>query len=193
MTEDAGVLNRKQIFASVLKLALQHLPIIPRAIDLGCGHCMFMDIAAECGVRMWGVDARMDRVPDRWRPVVECGDIRKVTFEDYDLVLCLGLFYHLTLCDQLALMEKVAGKTVIVDTHYCRNGEETVMLRAGDEYFHGLMYREPGLTTSGFGNEESFWPIEPELVRMFGMRHMVLKYLPEHHPGRSFYLLTPCK
>lgn len=177
--------DREQIFNSMLSLLIK-LNGSMKVIDLGCGHCLFLRAAMRAGCIGKGIDARLDRVPEDMKLFVHKEDVRNVVLTDYDLILCLGIFYHMTLKDQLTLIEKFEGKPVILDTHYCSN--ET---RVTVDGYTGCFFQEGTALTSSFGNPESFWPTEPELIRMVGKRHDVLKWLPEHHPGRSFYLLMP--
>lgn len=183
--------DRLGIFKTLLKHVLMQVGPKPYTVDLGCGHCLFLKAAAEQGCNVVGVDARMDRVPQE---VLESGfleeRVQDVELDEYDLILCLGVFYHMTLADQLELVDKFKGKPVILDTHYCFNERQTRVDARGEAYV-GFIYKEGNSTTSAVGNKESFWPTEAELVRMVGKNHFVMKWLPEHYKGRSFFFLIP--
>lgn len=178
--------DRIEIFNSIMRFVKPHFAAPPVAVDLGCGHCKFTELAKSHGCLVTGIDARMDRVPENV-PVLQ-RRVQDADLEKYNLVLCLGIFYHMELSDQLELVDKLAGKIAIVDTHY---GHHQTQLVVRGEYYWGEMYKEGNRPTSSFGNPLSFWPVEPDLVRMLGKRHDVLKWLPEHHPGRSFYVMVP--
>ena len=161
------------------------------AVDLGCGHCLFMRTAEDFGLSVTGIDARTERVPP---DVMRRGRFLQMRVQDadlscYGLILCLGILYHLMLEDQLSLIGKFRGRCAIVDTHY--GAEEKVNLTCDGERYAGVIFREGNGLKSSVGNRESFWPIEPDLVRMLGAHHDVLKWMPEHHPGRSFYVMLP--
>jgi hypothetical protein len=183
----ASLTDRLAIFSALLRYVKPHLPSMPQVIDLGCGHCLFLKAALDAGLDAVGIDARIDRVPSLM-PVTK-RTMQETDLSPYDLILCLGLFYHLTCEDQVSMVRRFKGKFAIVDTHY-GIAIETEMT-VDSESYRGEVYREGTGLTSSFGNRESFWPVEKDLVRMLGMNHSVLKWLPEHHPGRSFYLLLP--
>jgi 2-polyprenyl-3-methyl-5-hydroxy-6-metoxy-1,4-benzoquinol methylase len=179
--------DRLQIFARLLEFVRPHLPPDPKVIDLGCGHCLFLKAAIDAGFDAAGIDARLDRVPAGMP--VRRQTVQETDIAPYDLILCLGIFYHLTCEDQVAMVKRFKGKIAVVDTHY---GIAAEMTRAvGGETYEGEIYLEGTGLTSSFGNRESFWPVERDLIRLLAMNHSVLKWLPEHHPGRSFYLLMP--
>ena len=62
----------------------------------------------------------------------------------YDLIVNLGLFYHLTLDDQLFLLDRAAGTPMILDTHVATNKPQGVgPLRAGQSAgYSGRLYSE---------------------------------------------------
>jgi hypothetical protein len=181
--------DRLAIFKALLDLLMPRLPVRPKVADLGCGHCLFMKAAVEKGCDVTGIDARIDRVPEELRSRLRQQRVQDADLRKYDLILCLGILYHMPLLDQLDLVAKLEDRPAIMDTH-CGIGPPKVIL-AGDEAYRGVVFREGNRPTSSFGNRESFWLIEEDLIRMLGKKHTVLKWLPEHHPGRSFYLLLP--
>ncbi len=67
-----------------------------RLIDLGTGHGNLAIVAADLGWQVTGVDARTERWPDDERVTWIQGDIRHQASEEFDVVACLGVFYHLT-------------------------------------------------------------------------------------------------
>jgi hypothetical protein len=183
----ASLEDRLRIARTLFWIARRLLPPEPRVVDLGCGHCLFLKLAIEVfGARCSGIDARPDRVPDGMP--VSIGRVQDADLSPYDLILCLGILYHMTIEDQVALVGRFEGKPAIVDTHY---GKPEEWLKVGDEVYNGSTYREGNKLTSSFGNRESFWLAEPDLVKMLSANHDVVKWLPEHHPGRSFYVMLP--
>ena len=119
-------------------------------------------------------------------------DARTVDVSGYDCIAVLGLFYHLGLVDQRELLRRCAGTPMILDTHHALRSTVVV------DGVEGRMFREPGttqeelaqVTTASWGNPESFWPTQAELLRMLdeaGYR-TVLALQPPILPDRTFYL-----
>lgn len=94
----------------------------------------------------------------------------------FDIVLCLGILYHLTASDgaqPLKRMYDVCQRAVIIDTHIALLGEQEVTI--GSEHFSGRNYREFPSGTSperktaalraSLDNESSFWMTEESLCR----------------------------
>ena len=69
---------------------------------------MFSIAAADAGWRVTALDARGDRFPEDGRVDWQVGDVRSADLGGYDVVACLGLFYHLTVDDQLDLLNAAA-------------------------------------------------------------------------------------
>lgn len=141
---------------------------------------------------MTAVDARTERMPMtegiRWIQ----SDVRTVDVADYDCIAILGLLYHLELKDQLDLLRRCAGTPTILDTHHALHSAITI------DGWQGRIFVEADVTpqelaeipTASWGNPESFWATEPELVRMLhesGYR-TVLALQPPILPDRNFYL-----
>ncbi len=171
-------------------------------IDLGTGAGWFARISADLGWQVTAIDAR-----DRgWAPHPGVGwrqqDVRDVAnlHDHYDLVLCLGLFYHLTLEDQMSLLAKCAGIPLILDTHValpnlenkapltlsCRDGY------LGGLYFEGLFDASSG-TLASWGNAQSFWPTEKSQERMLQAcgYTSVIPYEPWWAADRTFWVCLP--
>jgi SAM-dependent methyltransferase len=180
--------DRLYIFRAIMGELAPRLPAKAKVVDLGCGHCLFLQAARDLGYDATGIDARIDRVPPDLRAFVHQAKVQDADLDRYDLILCLGLLYHLELEDQIRLVERFHGQPAIVDTHY---GTKTAVKTIGTKAYAGSIYHEGNQLTSSCGNRESFWPCEEDLVAILGTNHFVLKWLPEHAPGRSFYVLIP--
>jgi hypothetical protein len=105
-------------------------------------------------------------------------DVRNISREKYgefDVVLCLGILYHLDAPDCFKLLEAIAEVCIditIIDTHISLTRDEIVKYK-GHEY-RGRLYteysREPTpeqtekSTWASIGNLRSFWPTKPSLV-----------------------------
>jgi hypothetical protein len=134
---------------------------------------MFARLAADCGWEVTGIDARAERFPDDPRVTWLKQDVRDVDFAGFDLVCCLGLWYHLTLADQEGLAAHAAGVPLMIDTHVAldryrshtkhRPALSKLVTQGG---YRGRLYSERGLQdryTASFGNLASFWPTESSL------------------------------
>lgn len=168
-----------------------------RLIDLGSGHGLFAQAAADRGWRVTALDARGDRYPDDDRIEWRVGDVREVDLGDFDVIACLGLFYHLTLDDQLDLLVRASGTPIILDTHVANDRptpmalSEPVTLRG----YAGRLYEEPDQSThspASWGNDQSFWPRPRALYRMLAAHgYDVLTATPWYLPSRTFFLCLP--
>lgn len=182
-------MTRSRTFGVLLDL----LPV-GTCVDLGTGHGGFARVAAERGWTVTAVDARVDRMPEDTGITWVESDIRNVDLLPFDVIVCLGLFYHLTLEDQLDLLARSQGRPLILDTHV-DNGEARHELSARQPVgsFEGRFYNEPGKTTSSWGNDKSFWPTLDSLHRMLAGAGYgpVLVVEPWYLPDRTFFLAMP--
>jgi SAM-dependent methyltransferase len=177
-----------------------------RLVDLGTGHGIFARVAADLGWRVTGVDARDERFPDdprvRWvRADVRGFDVAGGTDDEVDVVACLGLWYHLTLDDQLDLARRCAPRPLILDTHVAmphQGAHRAHADRVGPlgevRGFDGRLYAETGMRTrptASFGNEHSFWPTEAALERLLlsAGYDVVERIGPSRYPDRWFYVV----
>ena len=204
-TNQRGEVDRQRSRIERFKWFNQMLGTFPvgTLIDLGSGHGMFAVEAADKGWKVTALDARGDRYPENrderidWR----IGDVRDVDFSGYDVILCLGLFYHLTIDDQLDLLKRAQGTPIILDTHVANDRwapmqkslSEPVTLQG----YRGVLYKEPDQSTNSpasWGNDYSFWPRPQALYRMLGERgYDVLTAMPFYQPTRTFFLCLPRK
>lgn len=165
-----------------------------RCVDLGAGHGKFSMLAADRGWMVTAVDARRDRTPTDDRVTWVEADVRATDLAPFDLILCLGLFYHLTLDDQLDLIRRSMDRPLLIDTHI-DTGSSAHRLSDQVELDGrtGRLYKEPGLTTSSWGNDQSFWPTLSTFHDMLaaGGFHTVLTVEPWITPDRTFFLALP--
>jgi Methyltransferase domain len=165
-----------------------------RLVDLGTGHGRFAIRAAERGWDAVGVDARTTRFPTDPRVAWVEQDIREHDLSRYDLILCLGLFYHLGVPDQVDLLKRCSGTPLIIDTHVA-NGRSSHKLSKEENVqgYVGRWYAEPGLVTSSWQNPSSFWPTPESFYRMLGDHGypVVLAAEPWYLPDRTFFVALP--
>jgi SAM-dependent methyltransferase len=186
---DSTSARRFEIFDRVMDLFTPG-----RIVDLGTGHGNFALRAADRGWEAVGVDARSTRFPEDPRAAWVEQDIRQHDLSGYDLILCLGLFYHLDLPDQLELLKRCAGTPLIIDTHVA-NGRSQHRL-SNEEHVHGYVgrwYTEPGLVTSSWGNPSSFWATPESFYRMLkdSGYPVILAAEPWYLPDRTFFVALP--
>ena len=181
--------RRVEIFSRLLALFSPG-----RLVDLGAGHGKFSMDAAEAGWEVTAVDARTERnVPAAGVTWVEC-DVREFDVTGFDVVACLGLFYHLTLPDQIDLLARCRGMPMIIDTHIA-NGLSTHPLTEEVEQmgFTGRLYHEGTGLRSSWGNPQSFWPTPESFHRMLGQAgyDTVVAVEPWYLPDRTFFVALP--
>jgi hypothetical protein len=185
--------------AILTKLASQFTP--GKVIDLATGAGWFARIMADLGWHVTAIDAR-DR---EWEPYSSVTwrhqDVRDADLRGYDLILCLGIFYHLTLEDQLVLLSKCEGTPLILDTHVALPGngnqgaisdEVTIDDSHGNGYT-GKFLREDGALLASWQNDSSFWPTEETQERML-RKHgysSVTPYVPWWFTDRTFFTCLP--
>jgi hypothetical protein len=103
-------------------------------------------------------------------------NLSKHKHRSFDVVLCLGILYHLTASDGVELLRRmydVCQRAVIIDTHVALFGEEQVTV--GPNLFSGRSYcefpsntppeRKQAALASSLDNESSFWMTEESLCR----------------------------
>lgn len=181
--------RRMQIFENALSC-------VPTGslVDLGAGHGAFARRAADLGWQVTAVDARRDRFPDDPRVTWVEADVRTVDVAPFDLVVCLGLFYHLTLDDQLDLLDRVAGRPLLLDTHVANGASRHALSdEVTQQGYTGRFYKEGSGLRSSWRNVRSFWPTPESLHRMLAEHGypVVFACEPWYLPDRTFFLTFP--
>ena len=173
-----------------------------RLLDLGAGHGAFSVRAADAGWDVTAVDARTTRFPDDARIRWVHQDVRETPLQGYDLIVNLGLFYHLTLDDQLSLLDRAAGTPMILDTHMATDEPNRYNLSelVHERGYDGRRYSEPkaklknspGAARSAWGNSSSFWATPDALRQMLDDRGWdVYTLTPFYLSTRTFFLCQP--
>ncbi len=173
-----------------------------RLIDLGAGHGIFSRVAADLGYEVTAVDARAERFPVDPRVDWRVGDIRDFDMADYDVIACLGLWYHLTLDDQKALAAHAKRRPLIIDTHiavteardHAAHAKRLTDIKKVDGY-EGRLYYEGDLQdrlTASFKNDNSFWPTERSLYALLADAgyDLVRSHYPPVLSDRRFFVAT---
>ena len=198
------------------ELFQRSLDMLPtgRLIDLGAGHCVFAIQAHKSGWDSTGLDVRTERLlklpagvkfiegdvsGDAWNPA------------DYDVVSCLGLYYHLDQAMQHTLLARIAGKPLILDTHvattdgsgwFTQKKQITSLVNSGTE--QGAWFdeapnvspeeRKQSALRASFHNDRSWWPTMPSLLstlRMYGYRESWVAAHPYTGAQRTFIVAFP--
>lgn len=142
-----------------------------RLLDLGSGHGNWAERAHKRGWEVTAVDARTER----WsgKPGIKWiqSDVREFQIlpNEYDLIFCLGLLYHLELPDQMALLTKCNHTETIVET-FVGEPRESVGKYKGhlhQEFPEDMPEEERAKhLLSAWKNTYSFWPTEESLAAM---------------------------
>ena len=156
-----------------------------RLIDLGAGHGKLAIRAARLGWNAVAIDARTERFPVTDAVEFRNIDVRDVSLTGYDLILCLGLFYHLTLDDQRSLLARCAGTPLIIDTHMAVGASRMDDMLSDMVEIDGLQgrwFKEGTDTRSSWGNEHAFWPTPESLGTMLrDVGYGVVRISEEQH------------
>lgn len=150
-----------------------------KLLDLGSGPGHFARIASRQGFEVTAVDAREPWTltgkssPNAAREYRFLrGDLRDMgDVDDFDVVALIGVLYHLTFEEQLALLHRCAGKTVIIDTELFdadalpSDRRHRFTRRVTPEGYVGADCTEVGAVYSSHGNPSSFWFEEASLLR----------------------------
>jgi Methyltransferase domain len=190
MMTDGVSARRFEIFDALLALFPPG-----RLVDLGAGHGAFSVRAAKTGWKVTAIDARTVRWPDAPEVTWVQRDVRDAELAGYDMILCLGLFYHLTVNDQLELLKRCAGTPMIIDTHLA-NGLSTFTLSERVEVsgYDGRWFVEAGdRPTASWKNPESFWPTPESFYGMLSDNgySVVTAAEPWYLPDRTFFVALP--
>jgi 2-polyprenyl-3-methyl-5-hydroxy-6-metoxy-1,4-benzoquinol methylase len=171
-------------------------------LDLGAGSCIFSKRARAAGYEVTAVDARTERLPDDLDGIRFIqADVRNFDTSGYDVILLLGLLYHLTIADQEELLSRARGATVVVDTQV--HDPRKVTEHAGEwaqrtvytGSYEGIEFPEKDNPMASVGNPVSFWHTERSLLTLFGKcgynQAMIVepKYISKYG-ARGFYILS---
>lgn len=152
--EANGVKVRRvmQLVADLAGRPFEELSIL----DLGCGEGVYAIEAGLRGARVLGLDGRTERMAEGAACAARHGlanvelrqeDVRAVdraTHGEWDVVLCLGLLYHLDAPEAFALLDRIRGlcRLLVVDTLVSLEPDAEV--RHGDGVYDGERVREHG-------------------------------------------------
>ncbi|MFB2833548.1 class I SAM-dependent methyltransferase [Floridanema evergladense] len=141
-----------------------------RVLDLACLEGLYAVELALQGAQVIGIEGRKANLAkanfakhilglDNLQFVQD--DVRnlsKVKYGSFDVVLCLGIFYHLDLPDAFYFMESVAEvceNLTIADTHVSTNAEKCYLYK--DRKYWGSSYVEHSVEATPEEKEKSLW------------------------------------
>jgi len=160
-----------------------------RVLDLACLEGLYGIEFARHGAEVVGIEGRETNIEKARfvKDVLELNnftlvqdDVRNLSAEKYghfDVVLCLGILYHLDAPDVFRFVEsisEVCRRVAIIDTHFGVSANAT--LPYGDDEYQGWLYPEhtPGASQeeklkwlwASLDNEKSFWFTRPSLFKL---------------------------
>lgn len=141
-----------------------------RVLDLACLEGLYAVELALQGAQVVGIEGRKANIAkanfakdilglDNLQFVQD--DVRnlsKANYGSFDVVLCLGIFYHLDLPDAFYFMESIAEvceNLAIVDTHVSTNAEKCYLYK--DQKYWGSSYVEHSVESTPEEKEKSLW------------------------------------
>jgi len=160
-----------------------------RVLDLAAHEGLFAVEFARRGARVFAVEIRQEHVEKAAFARDALGldglevrrdDVRDVTAERYgrfDLVLCLGILYHLDAAAAFALVDRVAElctRVAIIDTHFSLEPTDPFVHRGTTYHGRSIWEHDPASTPderehahgASFDNPESVWLTKPSLFNL---------------------------
>jgi SAM-dependent methyltransferase len=158
------------------------------ALDLGCGVGYFSTFLSGMGLNVVGVDGRAENVqeaarrfPDITFHCLDVEDRRLIELGPVDLVLCLGLLYHLeNPFRAIRNLAALTGKITVIEGICVPNRRPVLELR------------DEGMSEDQAVAYVAFYPSESCLVKMLYRSGFAYVYrphrLPEHENYRKSFL-----
>jgi Methyltransferase domain len=150
-----------------------------RILDLACLEGLYGIEFALQGARVVGIEGRESNlVKARFaREVLGLehiefvqDDVRNLSVEKYgtfDVVLCLGIFYHLDAPDVFEFADRIyqtCQTLTIFDTHVSMMAEQSYLYRS--QVYWGRDYVEDDTAWGSIGNDKSVWLTRPALYQL---------------------------
>lgn len=176
-----------------------------RVLDLGCLEGGISIEFARQGSNVVGIEGRPSNIKkaELVKELLDLGtlelvvdDVLNITPEKYgtfDVILCLGLLYHIDASDLMGFVRKMfdmSKRVVMIDTQVadCKSATESISVN-GKEYF-GKSMREHGLVTTkeekherswtSLNNDYSFWLTRPSLINLLADAGFTSVYEIQH-------------
>jgi len=150
-----------------------------RVLDLACLEGLYGIEMALHGAEVVGIEGREENIEKARfaKDVLNLDkvefyqdDVRKLSgdkYGEFDLVLCIGIFYHLDAPDLFAFTENMAAvcrRWLLLDTHVGKEAQTQYNYR--DRVYWGTRYPEEQTAWSSIGNPESLWLTRPSLYNL---------------------------
>jgi SAM-dependent methyltransferase len=173
---------REQVVKNVLSDLRAPLEL-KTAVDVGCGLGHFSNFLHSLGFQVLGVDARRENVeeaqkryPELRFQVANAEDLAVNKLGTFDLVLCLGLLYHLE--NPFHVIRQLAGMTakLALVEGVCYPSSEPAM----------VLLNENTIEDQGV-NYLAFYPSESCLLKMLYRSGFSACFFPSPMPAHPFY------
>lgn len=150
-----------------------------RVLDLACLEGLYGIELALQGAQVVGIEGREENLEKARFTKLVLGldnidffrdDVRNLspeTYGQFDVVLCLGIFYHLDAPDVFEFaqnIERVCTTLAIFDTHVSRNSEQSYTY--DNREYWGKNYTEDETLWASIGNPISVWLTRPSLYNL---------------------------
>jgi len=150
-----------------------------RILDLACLEGLYGLELAMQGANVVGIEGRESNLAkaqftaEAWgleNIQFYCDDVRNLcseTYGEFDVVLCLGIFYHLDTPDLFKFMADIFNVTkrmAIIDTHVSFTPERSYTYAERD--YWGRDYGEDHTAWGSIGNEKSVWLTRASLFEL---------------------------
>lgn len=193
-TRGPGVFGDEWRVARVVQLAEDVLGPCDglRVLDLACLEGLYSVEFALRGAQVVGIEGREANLAkarfaqealalDRLELVLDdVRNLRRERYGSFDLVLCIGILYHLDAADVVALLEQIGAvctRMALVDTHVALAPRSTRSRGGLDLSGVAVLEHAPemsreereGRVWASLDNTLSFWPTEPSLLRLLGV------------------------
>ena len=162
-----------------------------RILDLGClegGICVEF---ARQGCSVVGIEGRPSNIKkaELVKEMLNLGNLELVVdnvlnitpekYGTFDIILCLGLLYHIAASDLVDFVKKMfvmSKRMVLIDTQVAEHGEGSEIIRANGSAYFGKSMREHGSVITdeeklgrswtSLTNDSSFWLTRPSLINL---------------------------
>src|SRR5713101_4914166 len=191
-----AILDNSPLFRRVIQTVcdLAHRPLADlRVLDLGCAHGAYSIELATRGAQVLGIEGREAWLEQARRLKQRASlanvefvqdDVRNLSrakYGEFDIVLCLGILYHLDAPEVFDFMNRVAEVCrdfAVIETHFA--GTHILSHEWRGKRYWGTAYQEHAAGTtpgdklkslgSSLDNERSFWFTQASLCNL--LRHV---------------------
>jgi SAM-dependent methyltransferase len=155
----------------------------PTAVDVACGLGHYSNVLAELGLDVLGVDARAANVEESRRrfphlkfEIADAEDPALGKLGSFDLVLCLGLLYHLENPFRVIRSLSAMASNLVMIEGICYPSPEPIL----------VLMDENECADQGV-NYVAYYPSEAALVKMLLRAGLAHCYLPTEMPQHPEY------